>query len=47
MNMILTQEMLKPLDHHLPLINLGLGDTSKANGFTLSPEIGESIIEAV
>lgn len=39
--------MLKPIGHPLPLINLGIGDISKANGFTLAPEIGESIIEAV
>jgi len=44
---ILEKEMKPPAEHHLSLINLGLGEPSKANGFTLSPEIGESLIEAV
>ena len=44
---ILEREMKPPTDHKLPIINLGLGEPSKANGFELSPEIGESIIEAV
>lgn len=44
MTMILEREMKKPINHVLPFINLGIGDTSKANGFTLAPEIGASII---
>lgn len=44
---ILEREMKPIPDHPLPMINLGLGEPSKANGFVLSPEIGESIIEAV
>lgn len=44
---ILEKEMTPPSDHALPIINLGLGEPSKANGFTLSPEIGNAVIEAV
>lgn len=44
---ILEREMKPPADHELPIINLGLGEPSKANGFTLAAEINESIIEAV
>lgn len=47
MTIILEREMKKPLNHDLPFINLGIGDTSKANGFTLAPEIGAAIIQAV
>jgi hypothetical protein len=32
---ILEREMKPPVDHPLPIINLGLGEPSKANGFTL------------
>jgi aspartate/methionine/tyrosine aminotransferase len=44
---ILEREMKPPTDHHLPIINLGLGEPTKANGFFLAPEINEAIIEAV
>jgi len=44
---ILEREMKPPVDHPLPIINLGLGEPSKANGFTLASEINESIIAAV
>jgi tyrosine aminotransferase len=39
--------MKPPTDHALPMINLGLGEPSKANGFSLDPKIGEAVIEAV
>ena len=39
---------LKPLaDHALPMINLGLGEPSRANGFELPPAINQAIIEIV
>jgi aspartate/methionine/tyrosine aminotransferase len=44
---ILEREMKPPKDHELPMINLGLGEPSKANGFTLDPHINEAIIEAI
>lgn len=44
---ILERDMKPPAEHALPIINLGLGEPSKANGFTLSPEIGAAIIDAV
>jgi aspartate/methionine/tyrosine aminotransferase len=44
---ILEREMKPPTDHHLPIINLGLGEPAKANGYELAPEINEAIIEIV
>lgn len=44
---ILEREMKPPKDHPAPMINLGLGEPSKANGFTLDPHINEALIEAV
>ena len=44
---ILEREMKPPVDHPLPIINLGLGEPNKANGYTLDPIINEAIIEAV
>lgn len=37
---ILEREMKPPTEHALPIINLGLGEPSKANGFVLDPVIG-------
>jgi aspartate/methionine/tyrosine aminotransferase len=39
--------MVFPKDHAKPLINLGLGEPSKANGFTLPSVINEALIEVV
>lgn len=39
--------MVFPKDHEKPLINLGLGEPSKANGFTLPSVINEALIEVV
>jgi len=39
--------MKPPTDHHLPMINLGLGEPNKANGFELPVEINDAIIEIV
>ena len=36
-----------PKDHPKSMINLGLGEPSRANGFELPPVINESIIQAV
>ena len=44
---ILEREMKPPTDHALSMINLGLGEPSKANGFVLDPAISEALIEAV
>jgi len=44
---ILESEMRPVKDHPKPMINLGLGEPSKANGFDLPPVINEAIIEAV
>lgn len=44
---ILEREMKPPTDHAMPMINLGLGEPTKANGFTLPEQINSSIIEAV
>jgi tyrosine aminotransferase len=44
---ILEREMKPPTDHPLPIINLGLGEPAKANGYELAPEINEAIIEVV
>lgn len=39
--------MKPPTDHALPMINLGLGEPSKANGYVLDPKISEAVIEAI
>ena len=44
---ILEKEMHPPKDHPLPMINLGLGEPNKANGFDLPEVINESIIEVI
>ena len=44
---ILEREMKPPADHPLPMINLGLGEPSKANGFTLPQKLGKSVIESI
>ena len=44
---ILEREMKPPTDHLLPMINLGLGEPNKANGFELPVEINDAIIEVV
>jgi tyrosine aminotransferase len=44
---ILEREMKPPTDHPLPIINLGLGEPSKANGYVLDPKINEAIIETI
>lgn len=39
---------LKPIANHpKPMINLGLGEPSRANGFDLPPVINQAIIEAI
>jgi aspartate/methionine/tyrosine aminotransferase len=43
----LERNMKPDPNHALPMINLGLGEPSKANGFTLPPQINEAIMEAV
>ena len=44
---ILEREMKPPQDHPLPMINLGLGEPSKANGFVLPEAINQAMIDAV
>lgn len=44
---ILEKEMHPPKDHPLPMVNLGLGEPNKANGFDLPEVINESIIEVI
>ena len=44
---ILEREMKLPVAHEKPIINLGLGEPNKANGFDLPAEINESIIEVI
>ena len=44
---ILEREMKPPQDHPLPMINLGLGEPTKANGFDLPKELGNAVIDAV
>ena len=44
---ILEKEMAPPKDHALPMINLGLGEPNKANGFDLPEVINSSIIEVI
>lgn len=39
--------MKPPVDHPLQMINLGLGEPSKANGYMLDPTINEAIIEVI
>ena len=44
---ILEKEMKAPQNHPLKMINLGLGEPNKANGFDLPAVINESIIEVI
>ena len=44
---ILEREMKPNPNHELPMINLGLGEPSRANGFELPEVINEAIIEVV
>jgi tyrosine aminotransferase len=44
---ILEREMKPNPEHELPMINLGLGEPSKANGYVLHPKINEALIETV
>lgn len=44
---LLEKEMVFPKDHAKPMINLGLGEPSRANGFALPPVINQAIIEVV
>lgn len=44
---LLEKEMRMPKDHAKPLINLGLGEPTKANGFDLPEVINSSLIDAV
>ena len=44
---ILENEMKPPKNHELPMINLGLGEPSRANGFELPEVINEAIIEVI
>ena len=44
---ILERDMKPPQDHPLPMINLGLGEPSKAHGYTLPTQINEAMIAAV
>ena len=44
---ILEGELKPPQGHALPMINLGLGEPSKANGFELPAVINEAIIEVI
>lgn len=44
---LLENKMKIPKEPRIPLVNLGLGEPSKANGFTLHPVINEAIIEQV
>jgi tyrosine aminotransferase len=44
---ILERDMKPPQDHPLPMINLGLGEPSKAHGYTLPAEINQAMIAAV
>jgi len=44
----LLEKDLKPDPNHvLPLINLGLGEPTKANGYDVPESISEALIEAV
>jgi len=44
---ILEAELKPPQNHAKTMVNLGLGEPSKANGFDLPPAINASIIEAI
>lgn len=44
---ILEREMKPNPDHQLKMVNLGLGEPSKANGYILDPRINEAIIETI
>jgi aspartate/methionine/tyrosine aminotransferase len=44
---ILEKEMKPVVGHHLPMINLGLGEPSKANGFELPEQINKAIMQSV
>lgn len=44
---LLEKEMVFPKDHAKPMINLGLGEPTRANGFELPEVINQSIIEVI
>lgn len=44
---ILENELRPPQGHPKSMINLGLGEPSKANGFELPPAINQAIIEVI
>lgn len=44
---LLEKDLIPVKNHPKPMVNLGLGEPSKANGFDLPEVIAESIIEAV
>ena len=44
---ILEGELRPPQNHEKQMINLGLGEPSRANGFELPQVINESIIEVI
>lgn len=44
---MLENELKIPQNPHKPLVTLGLGEPTKANGYDLPPVINEAMIEAV
>jgi aspartate/methionine/tyrosine aminotransferase len=44
---ILEKDLKIPANPPIPLVNLGLGEPNKANGFELPPVINEAIIEVI
>ena len=44
---LLEHKMKIPKEPRIPLVNMGLGEPNKANGFTLPTAINEAIIEVV
>jgi hypothetical protein len=44
---MLERDMLPDPNHALPMINLGLGEPTKANGFEMPLEIENAMLEAV
>lgn len=44
---LLEKEMVFPKNHEKSLINLGLGEPSRANGFELPPVINQALIDVV
>jgi len=44
---MLEKELKLPATPHKPMVNLGLGEPTKANGYELPPVINESLIEQI